>query len=513
MILKINKPYLWLPADENADEVKLQFYTEEKKIQEIDIRLGNSVCDFYACWEVSEFLGQEIKIEGAGEKLLQGIFCWDQPYQNGYAYRPKIHFCPPAGWHNDPNGMVYADGTYHLYYQWNPYGTVWGNMQWGHARSKDLCHWEDRGKALVPDEKGTAYSGCAIVDSENELGYGNDAILYYYTSAGGRNKWSQDAGNLFTQRLAYSVDGGDTLHDSDKFFMPNVIYENRDPKIFFHKESGAYIMALYLDGNDFAIYRSENLKDWQETQRLHIPGMWECPDLFQLPVRNSQGEKKWVFWSADGYYLTGEFDGFTFRAESKRKSAYRSDIPYAAQTFSGTGDKVISMSWLRLKSTKGNYRGQMSLPLELYLLRENDEYVIGLEPAAELKNSETESVALSGDRILPEGRAAKIVMTPDEDADGEWSLHLGNLRICVDMQGKNIRVVDFDAHAYYMNVDMPSAGEREITIIIDQETVEIFTGNGKIYGVAETEENILGMTWEIHKSEEFKETCQICYYR
>ena len=512
MIIKIDKPYLWLPVGKEAQEVKLQFYTKEKKVQEIDIHLGTADCDFYSCWEVKDFIGEELTVEGADDRLLQGLFCCEKPYSNEYPYRPKIHFCPPVGWHNDPNGMVYADGTYHLYYQWNPYGTAWGNMQWGHAKSRDLCQWEHCPVTLVPSEKGTVYSGCGIEDTRDELGYGKGTLLYYYTAAGGRNQWSVDAGNLFTQRLAYSVDGGETLLDSDKFFMPNEICENRDPKVFYHEESGAYIMLLYLDGNDFIVYRSENLQDWQETQRLSIPGMWECPDLFLLPVRNIPGMKKWVFWSADGYYLTGTFDGYTFSIESQRKSAYSSEIPYAAQTFSGTGDRTISMSWLRLKNTRGNYRGLMSLPVELYLLRENGDYIVGFEPVRELREAETAAEIITGDKICPGGKAVRLTIKPSGTARGEWNLHIGNLRIREDLIGGTISVCDTEAHAYYMNVPVRKTSE-EITIIIDQEAVEIFAENGKIYGVAETEENILGMTWEIRRTEGFEADCRICYYK
>ncbi|MDD7419074.1 MAG: hypothetical protein PUK46_06365, partial [Ruminococcus sp.] len=141
MILNVEKPYIWLPVSKNAPERKLHFYIEGKKIQEIDIHLGKTDCEFYGCWDASAFLGKDLQIEGADKELLEGIFCYGKPYDNVYPYRPKLHAAPATGWHNDPNGMVYADGFYHLYYQWNPYGSMWGNMQWGHVKSKDLYHW------------------------------------------------------------------------------------------------------------------------------------------------------------------------------------------------------------------------------------------------------------------------------------------------------------------------------------------------------------------------------------
>ena len=263
MILNVEKPYIWLPVSKNAPERKLHFYIEGKKIQEIDIHLGKTDCEFYGCWDASAFLGKDLQIEGADKELLEGIFCYGKPYDNVYPYRPKLHAAPATGWHNDPNGMVYADGFYHLYYQWNPYGSMWGNMQWGHVKSKDLYHWEQEGLAIAPDETGTVYSGCGIQDKDNLTGYGEGALLYFYTAAGGRNQWSVDAGNLFTQRLAYSTDGGKTLQRSEKFCMPHIVNENRDPKVFYHKESKAFIMVLYLDGYDFAVYRSTYLLNWK----------------------------------------------------------------------------------------------------------------------------------------------------------------------------------------------------------------------------------------------------------
>ena len=511
MTLKVEKPYIWLPVSKNNPEKKLHFYIEGKKVQEIDIHLGNTECEFYGCWDASEFLGKELQMEGADKELLQGIFCYDKPYENAYPYRPKLHFAPAVGWHNDPNGMVYADGFYHLYYQWNPYGCGWGNMHWGHVKSKDLYHWEQVGMAMSPDEKGTVYSGCGIQDKDNLLGYGKDALLFFYTSAGGRNQWSVDAGNLFTQRLAYSTDGGKTLQQSDKFFMPNVIYENRDPKIFYHEASKAFIMVLYLDGYDFAIYRSENLTDWKETQRISVPGMWECPDLLELDVKNMQGEKKWVFWSADGYYQTGEFDGYTFKAESTRKSGYASALPYAAQTYSGTDGRVVSMAWLRMKNERGNYRGLMSLPTELSLEKVGDDYKVCFTPAQELENLETKWYDNLKDIVTPEGNAARIILNPEADTQGEWRLTIGKLRLTADFYSGILSVEDTEKHVYYMKEKI-SAGQ-EISFIFDQEIIEVFAENGKVYGTAEAEENILGMEWEILRTEELKISEKMCLYK
>lgn len=512
MLLNINQPYLWLPVAKSAEEKKLHFYVGGEKVQEVDIRLGKTDCDFYACMDVQSYMGQKMNIEGASVELLQGVFCYGEKPQNVYPFRPRLHFSPDVGWHNDPNGMVYADGWYHLYYQWNPYGTTWGNMHWGHVRSRDLYHWEHRPTALFPNGTGTMYSGCAIADTENLLGYGKDALLFYYTAAGGRNDWSKEEGNRFTQRLAYSTDGGETLHHSDKFFMPFIVNENRDPKIFYHEPSKAYIMTLYLDENDFAIYRSENLTDWEETQRFTKSGMWECPDLFELEVKNAPGEKKWVFWSADGYYVVGEFDGYTFTGESKRQYAYSADLAYAAQTFSGTPGRVISMAWVRMINDRGNYRGVMSLPTELSLIKEGDDYRMSFAPARELEELKGAESFLEGDSFCPEGKAVQLVISAKGETRGSWELLIGKKAVRMDFSEGILSVVDTDTHQYSMRARFNASKPGEIRMIVDQEIIEFFAEDGKIYGMAEMEENILGMTWQMKKSRSLEATCRWCAF-
>ena len=512
MTLKITAPYLWMPVDKHAKEQKLHIYIEGKKVQEIDIHLGETGKGFYTAMDTKAFMGKEMTIESDDETLLRGIFCCGEKPQNVYPFRPKLHFCPEVGWHNDPNGMVYTDGVYHLYYQWNPYGVAWGNMHWGHVQSTDLIHWEHKPAALAPNELGTMYSGCGIADEDNLAGYGKDALLFYYTAAGGRNQWSRDAGNLFTQRLAYSVDGGDTLIPSDKFFMRHIVNENRDPKVFYHEESKAYIMVLYLDGNEFALYRSENLLDWKETQRLEIPGMWECPDLYRLDVENMPGQRKWVFWSADGYYITGEFDGFCFKAEGGRQTAYSTRLPYAAQTFSGTPGRVISMAWLRMNNDRGNYRGLMSLPTELFLIKKDAQYIMGFRPAREISETMGAFQELSAQTFCAEGRAVCIQLETKGRTKGEWKLQMGSLLVTADFGNGIFNILNQETHLDIANACFDRDKPQQIMMIIDQEVIEFFGEDGTIYGIAETEEDILGKTWELKLPDSLDAVCRWCTY-
>lgn len=522
MLLHISKPYLWFPVVKENPEVKLHLYLHQEnsphseKIQEIDIHLGGNDRDFYTSMDVSLYLGQDMEICGEVEEdMLYGIFCCDSRVQNIYPFRPLLHFSPEIGWNNDPNGMVFAHGLYHLYYQWNPYGVVWGNMHWGHAVSRDLLTWEHRPLAMAPDEYGTAFSGCGWADQENTAGYGRDALLFYYTAAGGTNTWSAEKHRPFTQRLKVSTDGGETLKSSDKFFLDHVAGENRDPKVFYHQESQAYIMLLYLDGSEFAFYRSKDLLSWEESSRLSVKGMWECPDLFELPVENTGNtdhaensgntadlgqNKKWVFWSADGYYVVGNFDGWRFTPETPLQTAYSTKLPYAAQSFAGVSGRTISIAWLRTDNCRGNYRGLMSLPAELSLVTENSGWKLKFRPVRELENCCGPAAKLASDNAMAatklslKGTPLDIHLSWEPQKKGTTKLSLGNIEIIVDFVRETIRFNDLEKHADTAFISFCRQKPLHLRLIIDQEVIEFFGNHGIIYGAVEMEENILRRT-------------------
>ena len=527
MTLHITEPYLWFPINKENPQVKLHFYVDGVKIQEADMQLKSKAgqeTDFFVSMDVSEYLGQEIEIkpemqkaqeEASKEQEVEDVIekeigsmisCHDKPVQNDYSYRPKLHFTPEIGWHNDPNGLIYADGLYHMYYQWNPYGVIWGNMHWGHAVSRDLLHFKHMPMVLAPNEHGTVYSGCGFEDKEGVAGFGKNALLFYYTASGGANKWSVDAGNLHTQRLAVSTDGGRTLVRSDKFLLENRKGENRDPKVFYHEESGAYIMALYLDGDEFAIFRSNDLLHFEESQRFHAKGMWECPDLFCLSVENSE-EKKWVFWSADGYYMVGNFDGYRFTPESEVQMAYATRLPYAAQTYAGISDRVISVAWLRLKNDRGNYRGVMALPAELSLVKDKKGYHIKFCPVKELEElkelNQKQEVYLAGS-ISFQGVPAEVKVSWDEKAQGQTKLLLGSTTILTDFERGVIEFTNPVSYDETISVVFGRENPLSLKFIIDQEVIEFWGNDGLIYGAVETEENILSKSLLVETTAEIQ---------
>lgn len=366
-------------------------------------------------------------------------------------YKPSLHFTPSYGWMNDPNGLVYHDGIYELYYQHNPRGIDWNCMTWGHARGTDLLHWEDLGDVLEPDENGLMFSGCAIRNDRGLLGLPKDALLFFYTAAGHSSRESK--GKPYTIRLAYSTDGGNTLIKKDGIceageIMETLAAENRDPKVFWHEESGAYILVLWIENNDFGIWRSEDLEQFTMTQRVTLESGYECPDLFRLPVISTKeggretGEEKWVFWTAHGYYYVGSFDGYEFHQEQERRCASQMGpdvvLPYAAQTFSGP-EKVLSVSWLRTKCVGGRTTGMMSIPKEFSLIRNKDGYILRQNfPSAVMEAfAQTENGILDGACCLKLCNQNPLPFVPEpetmgmHDEDMEWEIRFLSKETCL----------------------------------------------------------------------------------
>ncbi len=480
MNFNVTAAFLWLPISRTGPAVKLHFLFAGEKFQEMDVLLNPDHPEYHAAMDLKSYVGSAVEIRGnLPDEVLAKLRFHDTRPATENPSRPLIHFTAPTGWINDPNGLVYADGIWHLYHQWNPYGTEWGNMHWGHAVSRDLITWEHKGIAMEPDAFGTVFSGCGWQDDTNAAGFGKDALLFFYTASGGCNQWSAGAGNPFTQRLAVSTDGGRTLQKKCRV-LDHIKGENRDPKVFYHQESKAYIMVLFLDDDEFAVFRSPDLTHWQESQRFSAPEMRECPDLFELQSDNEPGQRKWVFWSADGYYQIGQFDGRRFVPESATLSAYATKLPYAAQTVAGVRDRVISIAWLRTENDRGNFRGMMSVPAELSLVRQKDIYRIRFRPVRELWNSFTlrrEYTATDSGLILPlTGKPAIMEIT--------WK----------PGQEKAISVGETEITA--------AAENSKLLLLIDRGIIEYWMDDGLVYGAVEAAPELLSGRVEIHSAAE-----------
>lgn len=368
--MRISKRYLNIPISSSVERKIMTVSSDQKQQRKFDIRLAVGEPDYWVFSDVTEFMNKSIMISCLdNEQGLNLIYQSDEIAGQDSLYkeqnRSQFHFSSRRGWNNDPNGLVYYEGEYHLYYQHNPYGREWGNMHWGHAVSKDLIHWEELPVALYPDEHGTMFSGSAIIDYNNTAGFnkGNHpAMVAVYTS---------DNPEKQIQCIAYSLDKGRTwtkygknpVIDSKEKWNSK---DTRDPKVFWYEPGNKWVMVLNeRDGH--SIYNSTNLKDW--TYESHITGFWECPELFELAVDGNKDNKKWVMYGASGTYMIGAFDGKKFIPESG-KHYYTTGSAYAGQTFNNIPEsdgRRIQICWGRIPSHDTPFNMLMLLPTELTL--------------------------------------------------------------------------------------------------------------------------------------------------
>ena len=332
------------------------------------------------------------------------------------AFRPHYHFTAQNGWINDPNGLVRdAEGNYHLFHQHNPAAPEWGNMHWGHATSTDLLHWTHRPIALFPDEMGTMFSGSAILAKEGRAGFGRNALLLYYTAAGGTSRLSQGA--PFTQCLAYSTDNGETFTKyAGNPVIPHVVGGNRDPKIVFCEEMNCYLLALFLDGSVYGLFRTDDLLHFEKIQEIVLPDDNECPDFY--PMTADDGTRHWILSGAHGKYFVGVIRDGRFVPEQDVKSQHIGSRGYAAQTFSDLPDgRRVFMAWDTMSDFPCGmpFACQMGLPVDFTLKKQADGYVVSPAPVKEaecLRRSPLQ-VEKTGDGLVSDvrGPAVELAIT------------------------------------------------------------------------------------------------------
>lgn len=401
-------------------------------------------------------------------------------------HRPQIHFSPHENWTNDPNGLVYYEGEYHLFFQHNPVSVKWGNMTWGHAVSRDLLHWTQLDHALEPDELGTIFSGSAVVDWNNTGGFqsGDEApLIAFYTSAGSH----ADPPKPFTQSIAFSNDRGRTWTKyAENPVIDHIRSSNRDPKVIWHEPTERWIMALYLEDNDYTIYASENLIDWTHLQDLTLPGVTECPDFFELPVDGKPENTRWVYWGADGGYLLGSFDGSRFEPESSVLKAEFGKNGYAAQTWSdipADDGRRIQISWMRGgKYPAMPFNQQMSIPVELRLRSTRDGIRLQRNPIREVETlyETTESfrnVDIQSDRpLVPDTRHDCFDIRVSFEPHNED-------RFGLIIQGHTIEYcpVEQEINCLGRVAPVPPVDHRiELRLIVDRTSIELFAEDGAV---------------------------------
>lgn len=482
--IRVEKNFFRIPVKTDGIECDIFIYRGDEKVFQFTTKLMQEddagECEFYAELPMREYKGELLKLvctpleEGKCPKceIVQSDHLLEKVREN----RPRIHFTPNSGHMNDPNGLCKYNDEYHLFFQHNIFDINWADISWGHAVSKDLLHWEQVEEALMPDADGGMFSGSAIADSYRigglaevkEAGFEQEPLLLFYTHAGNRTKWSE--GKRFDQRIAWSVDGR-TFHKIEKPIIPYIVYENRDPKVYWHEENAQYFMVLFLDEHEYAIFVSKDLKNWEKTQQFHIDESEECPDLVELST--DEGEKKWVFWTPRGYYFVGSFDGRVFTREQEVKRIYgdheNSVRAYAAQTFWGIEGRTVQLPWLTVQNTDNGYRGMMGLPRELKLKKDGDIYIMQSVLAREVYEQEQRI----WEGIVSEEKDAQITWT--EDGAVLVSINVKEhaafeLYIC----GTDVKW-DEDQKTLYINDKLVqlSNGLEDMTIVIDREMLEV----------------------------------------
>lgn len=457
----------------------------------------------FITWDVSSLKGKRAQLRVAevpgadgksalaesvvlGERPKGVLLVTDKLYHE--TYRPQFHFTPMKNWTNDPNGLVYYAGEYHLFFQHNPSGINWGNMTWGHAVSRDLVHWKQLDHAIYPDKLGTIFSGSAVVDEKNTAGFqtGEEKVIVcIYTSAGGTSPESK--GQPFTQSIAYSNDRGRTWTKYAKNpVLAHIVGGNRDPKVLWHEPTGQWIMALYLDKNDYALFGSPNLKEWKKLCDVPVPGASECPDFFPLAVDGDAKRVEWVFWGGNGRYRLGSFDGAQFKPRTDPIPSLSGANDYAAQTYSdipASDGRRIQISWM----SGGRYpdmpfNQQMSFPRVLTLRTTPDGVRLCMMPVKEIEALRTRKHAYCDVALGPgenplaalEGELWDIEAEIEPGQASEVALMVRGEAVRYDAKNKTLSCLGRSAQL------APQDGRVRIRVLVDRTSIEVFANDGLV---------------------------------
>ena len=442
-VIHITNPtnYILLPIEEEAAESQVLLDTGEATDTDMDIRLAQTQVDYFVPFALPT--GVKTATVCVRNKSKDAL-CWKEiklsdtfDTANTEKFRPVYHHTPLYGWMNDANGLVYKDGEYHLYFQYNPYGSKWGNMHWGHSVSKDLVHWEHLAPAIARDTLGHIFSGSSIVDQENVAGYGAGNILAFYTSASDKN------GQI--QCLAFSKDNGRTFtkYEKNPILCPaDGLRDFRDPKVFRYEPEDKWVMIVSAD-KEMRFYDSKNLKDWNYMSSFGEgygvqPCQFECPDMVELPVDGDLNRKKWAlivnvnpgcyFGGSATQYFTGNFDGTKFSCDSQPNVTKWLDWGkdhYATVCFSNTGERTIAVPWMsnwqycNFVPTK-QFRSANALPRELSLYTQDGEIYLSAVPVPEIKTLRKEKKEIPAFTVANDYHIDSLLA----DNDGAYELAL-----------------------------------------------------------------------------------------
>lgn len=486
---------LILPIEEGAPECQIKVQVDNNTAYTFTACLAVNKVDFTVPFDLQPYQGKNLTFEVRTPFRASDNPVWQREVKKAAAfdttnrekYRPAFHHTPAYGWMNDPNGMFYKDGEWHLYYQYNPYGSRWGNMNWAHATSRDLINWEQHGVAIAADGVGTIFSGSCVVDHENTAGFGKGAVIALYTSDGIAQR----------QCLAYSNDNGYTFHKYEGNPILSLdIPDFRDPNMFWNEDIKAWNLILAC-GQEMRIYTSPNLKEWKEVSRFGYTygchgGVWECPDLIKVQAPN--GQDKWVlfcninpgfpFGGSGTQYFIGDFDGYKFTCDTHPEVMKWQDYGkdhYATVSFSNAPDnRKVMVAWMSNWQYANDvptqqYRSANSIARDLFLYNGDDGQLYlgsapspeydgkGLDQVVKIKGSTT--VTLSND----EGE--QFIIRYEEKGKNNMTLHIDRSK-----SGETAFSRDF-AVPMYAPVHKKLTSLR---IFVDRSSVEVFGNNGEV---------------------------------
>ena len=500
--VKTADKYILLPVEEEEGYAHIRVIKDNQVVKEFNCKLAINKTDYNVPLDVSEYGGDVLlDIQFSGDKrsigLINNFVCWKDikatnvfDSKNREKFRSIYHHTPVYGWMNDPNGMFYKDGVWHLYYQYNPYGSQWENMTWAHSTSTDLIHWKNHGEVIQPDALGTIFSGSSVVDKENTAGFGKDAVVAFYTSAGAAQ----------TQSIAYSTDNGETF----KKYVNNPILTSdvpdfRDPNVFWNEEVKQWNLILAA-GQQMNIYSSKNLKDWKFESSFgegygNHGGVWECPDLLKM------GDK-WVlicninpggpFGGSATQYFVGSFDGHKFTCESKPEVTKWMDYGkdhYATVSFSNAPDgRIVVLPWMSNwqyanQVPTQQFRSANGLPRDLGLYSYNGEDYVSVKPSPEV---------FAAFEKKPSGRLQPAAYIEVTNIKSNASIVLSNdkgERVTMVYDGKNATfsmdrtesgVTDFHSDFKAKTVAPTNGVIKSMQIFIDRCSIEAFDTEGKV---------------------------------
>ena len=486
--LTLTKRYLNLPVKTGGPKHQVTLTLPGQAPRPFEIELADGAPDWWAHVDVSAFPGQTARLQV--DRLYEtsaGLASIDQTDEIKNAdtlyherLRPQFHFSPRRGWNNDPNGLVFYAGEYHLFFQHNPYGWNWGNMHWGHAVSPDLIHWRELPIALYPDEHGTMYSGSAVVDWNNTAGFQTGAektLVCIFTAAG----------QPFTQGLAYSNDRGRTWTKyGHNPVLPNLAGGNRDPKVIWYAPEKKWLMALYLTGSDYALLSSPDLKKWERLSGVTIPGTSECPEFFEIALDGNRQTTRWVFYGGNGRYLVGQFDGKKFTPQAGPFPLEEGNCWYASQTYTdipAADGRRILVPWGQMATPGMPFNQMMGLPVELTLRTTADGPRLLANPVREHASLRARSHTFRAFTLNPgenplattQGELFDLTAQIAPGAATELSFNLRGIPVTYDVSKQALTCQGKTATLPLVD------GKIRLRLLVDRTSIDIFGNDGRLY--------------------------------